>query len=66
MAMIDPTLKKQGLTCEVKLTEKHKNISLMTDEQLNSELEKGYVNMQAEQTILATEAFANIRKEYGV
>ena len=38
----------------------------MTDEQLNAELEKGYVNMQAEQTILATEAFANIRKECGV
>lgn len=57
---------QKGLPFEVKLPEEHMNVSRMTDEQLNAELEKGYANMQAEQTISAKEAFADIRREYGV
>ena len=57
---------QKGLPFEVKLPEEHMNVSRMTDEQLNAELEKGYANMQAGQTISATEVFADIRREYGV
>lgn len=57
---------QKGLPFEVKLPEAHPDISRMTDEQLNAELEKGYADMQAGRTVLAAEAFADIRKEYGV
>ena len=57
---------QKGLPFEVKLPENHLNVSRMTDEQLNTELEKGYASMQAGQTISASEAFADIREEYEV
>ena len=37
------------------------DISDMTDEELNSELEKGYASMRAGKTIPAEEVFAAIR-----
>ena len=42
------------------------NISRMTPEQLNTELEKGYADIHAERTRPASEVFADIRKEHGV
>lgn len=63
-AHIGQEVKEQGTPFEVNLTEEHRNISRMTDEQLNAELEKGYADMQAGQTIPVSEAFADIRGEY--
>ena len=39
------------------------DISDMTDEELNSELEKGYASMEAGNTISVEEVFAAIHKE---
>ncbi|NMA69797.1 MAG: type II toxin-antitoxin system RelB/DinJ family antitoxin [Desulfitobacterium sp.] len=55
-----------GLPFEVKLPEHPLDISRMTTEQLDVELEKGYAQMQGENTIPADQVFADIRKEYGV
>lgn len=63
-AHIGQEVKEQGTPFEVNLTEEHQDISRMTDEQLNAELEKGYTTMQAGQTIPVSEAFADIRGEY--
>lgn len=57
---------KKGLPFEVKLPEHPLDVSRMTEEQLNAELEKGYADMQAGRTILAPEVLADIRKEFGV
>lgn len=57
---------KKGIPFDVRLPEHPLDISLMTSEQLNAELEKGYADMKAGRTIPAAEAFADIRKEYGV
>lgn len=57
---------KKGIPFEVRLPEHPLDISLMTSEQLNAELEKGYADMKAGRTIPAAEVFADIRKEYGV
>lgn len=56
----------KGLPFEVKLPDHPLDVSRMTTEQLNAELEKGYAQMQNGQTIPAEQAFADIRKEYGV
>ena len=55
-----------GLPFEVKLPEHPLDISRMTAEQLNAELEKGYGDIQAGRTRPASEVFADIHKEYGV
>ena len=57
---------RKGLPFEVKLPDHPLDVSRMTAEQLNVELEKGYAQMQNGQTIPAEQAFADIRKEYGV
>lgn len=57
---------KKGIPFDVRLPEYPLDISLMASEQLNAELEKGYADMKAGRTIPAAEAFADIRKEYGV
>ena len=57
---------KKGIPFDVRLPEQPLDISLMTSEQLNAELEKGYADMKAGRTIPAAEVFADIRKEYGV
>lgn len=57
---------QKGLPFEVKLPEHPLNISRMTEGQLDAELEKGYADMQAGHTIPAKQAFAEIRKEYGL
>ncbi|MGI6412676.1 MAG: type II toxin-antitoxin system RelB/DinJ family antitoxin [Syntrophomonadaceae bacterium] len=57
---------RKGLPFEVKLPDHPLDVSRMTTEQLNAELEKGYAQLQGEQTIPAKQAFADIRKEYGI
>jgi len=57
---------RKGLPFEVKLPDHPLAISRMTTERLNAELEKGYTQMQKGQTIPAEQAFAEVRKEYGV
>lgn len=57
---------QKGLPFEVKLPEHPLDVSRMTAAQLDAELEKGYADMRAGRTIPAKQAFADIRKEYGV
>lgn len=57
---------QNGLPFDVKLPEHPLDASLMTAGQLDTELEKGYADMQAAQTIPVKEAFADIRREYGI
>ena len=57
---------QKGLPFEVKLPEHPLDISRMTAEQLDTELEKGYEDAQAGRTISMAQAFANVRKEFGV
>lgn len=57
---------KNGLPFEVKLPDHPLDMSRMTAAQLDQELEKGYADMKAGRTIPAEQAFADIRKEYGV
>ncbi len=55
-----------GLPFEVKLPDHPLDVSRMTPEQLNTELEKGYADIQAGRTRPASEVFTDIRKEYSV
>lgn len=55
-----------GLPFEVKLPNHPLDISRMTAEQLDAELEKGYEDAKADRAIPMEQAFADIRKEFGV
>lgn len=55
-----------GLPFEVKLPDHPLDMSRMTAAQLDAELEKGYADMQAGRTIPMEQAFADIRKDFGV
>ena len=55
-----------GLPFEVKLPDHPLDVSRMTPEHLNTELEKGYEDIQAGRTRPVSEVFTDIRKEYGV
>lgn len=58
---------QRGLPFEVRLPDtKPIDISTLTEEQLNSELEKGYTDIAAGRTKSAKKAFEDIRKDYGV
>lgn len=57
---------QNGLPFEVKLPEHPLDISRMTSAELNAELEKGYADAKAGRTIPMEQAFANVRKEFGV
>ena len=57
---------QNGLPFEVKLPEHPLDVSRMTATQLDAELEKGYADAKAGRTIPMEQAFANIRKEFGV
>ena len=57
---------QNGLPFEVKLPEHPLDISRMTVAELDAELEKGYADVKAGRTIPAEQAFADIRKEFGV
>ena len=57
---------QRGLPFEVKLPQPPLAVSGMTAEQLDAELEKGYAQMQAGQTVPAKQAFKELRGEFGV
>lgn len=57
---------QRGLPFEVKLPEHPLDISQMTEEQLCTELEKGYADVLAGRTIPVAEVFADIREKYGI
>lgn len=57
---------QNGLPFEVKLPEHPLDVSRMTAAQLDAELEKGYADAKAGRTIPMEQAFANVRKEFGV
>ena len=42
------------------------DVSTMTDEQLNAELEKGFADIAAGRTRPAKQVFDDIRRDYGV
>lgn len=57
----------KGLPFEVKIpASKPANTAELNEADLNAELEKGYADMRAGRTKPAREAFADIRKEYGL
>ena len=57
----------RGLPFEVKIpTAKIVNVAELTKTELNAELEKGYADMVAGRTKPARQAFADIRKDYGI
>ena len=57
----------RGLPFEVKIpTAKPVNVAELTETELNVELEKGYADMIAGRTKPARQAFADIRKDYGI
>lgn len=58
---------QRGLPFEVKLpTEQPLNMASLSEEQLNTELEKGYTDMLKGHTRSADEVFSDIRKDYGL
>ena len=57
---------QNGIPFDVKLPEHPLNVARMTPEQLDAELEKGYASMQAGDTVSYQDAFAGIRKKYGL
>ena len=56
---------QNGIPFEVKLPDHPMNAALMTHEQLDSELDKGYASMQAGDTVSLSDAFAGVRGKYG-
>ena len=57
----------RGLPFEVKIpTARPVNAAELTEAELNAELEKGYADMAAGRTKPVKQAFADIRKDYGL
>ena len=58
---------QRGLPFEVKiLSAKPIDMSALSEEQMNAELEKGYEDMKAGRTKSASKAFSDIRKDYNL
>lgn len=58
---------QRGMPFEVKLpADRPLDVSTMTDDQLNAELEKGFVDIAAGRTRPAKQVFDDIRRDYGV
>lgn len=58
---------QRGLPFEVKMPSARPiDMSALSEEQVNAELEKGYADMKAARTKSAQKAFADIRKDYNV
>ena len=57
---------QQGVPFEVKLPNHPLNISRMTLEQLDTELDKGYTQMKAGQTIPTKQVVDDLRGELGI
>ena len=57
----------RGLPFDVKIpTAKQIDVAELTEAELNAELEKGYADMLAGRTKPARQAFADIRRDYGL
>lgn len=55
----------RGLPFEVKIpSARPLDMSILSEEQINEELEKGYADMKAGRTKSASKVFADIRKDY--
>lgn len=58
---------QRGLPFEVKMpASRLVDASVLSDEEMDAELEKGYADMKAGRTKSAKSAFADIRKDYGL
>ena len=58
---------RRGLPFEVKMPAARPiDASVLTDTQMDAELEKGYADMQAGRTKSVKSAFSDIRKDYGL
>lgn len=58
---------QRGLPFEVKIpVDRPIDASLLSDEQMDAELKKGYADMQAGKTKSAKNVFADIRRDYGL
>lgn len=53
-----------GIKPKVKSSKRIVDMSVLTEEELNEELEKGYADVQARRTKDAKTAIDNIRKDY--
>ena len=57
----------RGLPFEVKIPmSRPADVSELSEAELNTELEKGYADMEAGRSKPARQAFADIRKDYGI
>ena len=58
---------QRGLPFEVKLPSvRPLDMSALSEEQMNAQLEKGYADMQAERTKPAHKVFSDIRRDYNL
>ena len=58
---------QQGLPFDVKISRKHPlDMSLLSEKELDAELEKGYADIAAGRTRPARGGFADLRREYGL
>ena len=57
---------QNGLPFAVKLPEHPLDVSHMTAAELDAELEKGYADAKAGRTVPMEQAFAELRKEFGI
>ncbi len=58
---------QRGMPFEVKLPSNYpQDVSVLTDEQLSAELEKGYADIAAGRTRAAKSVFDDIRRDHGV
>ncbi len=58
---------QKGLPFDVKIPSvKPVNMNLLSDEMINSEIEKGYADIQAGRTKSANQVFSNIRRDYNI
>lgn len=55
-----------GLPFEVKLPDRPLDVRHMTEEEVDAELEAGYVDMQSGKTVAVDEAFSDIGREFEV
>lgn len=58
---------QRGLPFEVKIpAARTTDVSVLSDAEVDAELEKGYADMKGGRTKSAKSTFANIRKDYGI
>ena len=58
---------QRGLPFEVKIpSARPTDMGVLSEEQMNAELEKGYADMKAGRTKSASKVFADIRKDYSL